>query len=37
VLYSGTVTDDHQKTGGPGFRLYGNNAYFDNFQICTLP
>jgi hypothetical protein len=37
VLTSGTEMDWRQKTGGPGFRLYGNTAYFDNFQICTLP
>ena len=38
----GTVTNSTRKTGGPGFWLYNDNsnnynAYFDNFEICTLP
>jgi hypothetical protein len=37
VYTSGTVTDNRIKVGGPGFRLVANNAYFDNFKICTLP
>ncbi len=35
VISSDTVTHTALKTGGPGFRLIGNNAYFDNFEICT--
>jgi prepilin-type N-terminal cleavage/methylation domain-containing protein len=37
LIASGTVTDTRSKTGGPGFRLSQNDAYFDNLKICTLP
>jgi len=36
VIASGTVTNTSRTTGGPGFMLYSNNAYFDNFEICGV-
>ena len=41
LIASGSVTNTTCKTGGPGFLLYNSsnksyNAYFDNFEICTI-
>jgi hypothetical protein len=41
-IATGSVTHTTCKTGGPGFYLYNSSsntwkAYFDNFEICTLP